>query len=132
MFYLSEATTKRARPTDTRTLRRRTSTRNRRESSARRQSTTHDVQVAMMPDLSENLSNEQTTWEEIMQIKAMPVPMIQKKELKAKLQVNTIHLFLIYSVFFFLGRCLIFPPLRSLNFFASKNHKYLLIFFCKI
>lgn len=85
---LKLATTKRVRATDTRTLRRRTSTRNRRESSARRASTTHDVQVAMMPDLSENLSNEQTTWEEIMQIKAMPVPMGQKKELKAKLQVS--------------------------------------------
>ncbi|XP_046676664.1 transmembrane channel-like protein 7 [Homalodisca vitripennis] len=40
----------------------------------------------MMPDLSENLSNEERTWEEMMLIKAMPVSMSQKKELKAKLQ----------------------------------------------
>ncbi|XP_063232362.1 transmembrane channel-like protein 7 isoform X2 [Bacillus rossius redtenbacheri] len=43
----------------------------------------------MLPDLSENLSNEERTWEEIMQIKAMPVSMTQKKELKAKLQSAT-------------------------------------------
>jgi len=43
----------------------------------------------MLPDLSENLSNEERTWEEIMQIKAMPVSMMQKKELKAKLQTAT-------------------------------------------
>jgi hypothetical protein len=37
---------------------------------------------------AENLSNEERTWEEIMQIKAMPVSMTQKKEMKAKLQVG--------------------------------------------
>lgn len=42
----------------------------------------------MLPDLSENLSNEQTMWEEIMQIKAMPVSMAQKREMKNKLQVS--------------------------------------------
>ena len=42
------------------------------------------------PLLAENLSNEERTWEEIMQIKAMPVSMVQKKELKAKLQVGHI------------------------------------------
>lgn len=42
------------------------------------------------PLLAENLSNEERTWEEIMQIKAMPVSMMQKKELKAKLQVGHI------------------------------------------
>jgi len=40
--------------------------------------------------LAENLSNEERTWEEIMEIKAMPVSMMQKKELKAKLQVGHI------------------------------------------
>lgn len=40
--------------------------------------------------LAENLSNEERTWEEIMQIKAMPVSMMQKKEMKAKLQVRYI------------------------------------------
>lgn len=52
----------------------------------RRASVAADVQVAMMPDLSQNLSNEQTTWEEIMEIKAMPVSMGAKKEMKARLQ----------------------------------------------
>ena len=46
-----------------------------------------DAAVAMLPDLSENLSNEERTWEEIMQIKAMPVCMAQKIELKNQLQV---------------------------------------------
>lgn len=41
----------------------------------------------MLPDLSENLSNEERTWEEIMQIKAMPVCMSQKIQLKNQLQV---------------------------------------------
>lgn len=48
-----------------------------------------DVEASMLPDFSQNLSNEQTTWEEIMQIKAMPVTMAQKKQLKDKIQVNT-------------------------------------------
>ncbi|XP_050357986.1 transmembrane channel-like protein 7 isoform X2 [Nymphalis io] len=43
----------------------------------------------MLPDLSENLSNEERTWEEIMQIKAMPVPMNQKLEIKSRLQNAT-------------------------------------------
>lgn len=78
----------RLRNTDTRTFRRQTSSRSRRESSTfRRPSMPADVQVSMLPDLSEMSSNEQTTWEEIMQIKAMPVSMAQKKELKAKIQV---------------------------------------------
>ena len=42
----------------------------------------HDAAVSMLPDLSENLSNEERTWEEIMQIKAMPVCMAQKIQLK--------------------------------------------------
>lgn len=47
----------------------------------------HDAAVSMLPDLSENLSNEERTWEEIMQIKAMPVCMAQKIQLKNQLQV---------------------------------------------
>lgn len=54
----------------------------------RRTSTAVDVQVSMMPDLSQDISTEQTTWEEIMEIKAMPVPMSQKKEMKAKILVS--------------------------------------------
>lgn len=72
-----------------RTMRHRgnTTQRSRRESTFnRRASAAVDVQVAMMPDLSQNLSNEQTTWEEIMEIKAMPVSMGAKKEMKARLQ----------------------------------------------
>lgn len=48
----------------------------------------HDAAVSMLPDLSENLSNEESTWEEIMQIKTMPVCMAQKIQLKKQLQVN--------------------------------------------
>ncbi|KAF5296394.1 hypothetical protein FQA39_LY12513 [Lamprigera yunnana] len=82
------ATIKRIRTsTDTKTFRRQTSSRSRKNSTTtRRASTTVDVQVSMLPDLSENLSNEQRTWEEIMQIKALPISMMQKKEMKAKLQ----------------------------------------------
>lgn len=84
---VAAATIKRIRTsTDTKTFRRQTSLRSRRSSTVRRASTTADVQVSMLPDLSENLSNEQTTWEEIMEIKALPMPMLQKKEMKLKLQ----------------------------------------------
>lgn len=69
-----------------RTMRRHTASRSRRESTVhRRTSTAGDVQVSMLPDLSEMRSNEETAWEEIMQIKAMPIPMSQKKEMKAKI-----------------------------------------------
>lgn len=68
---------------------RKTSTRSRRDSTiyGRGASTTigGDVSISMLPDLSQNLSNEETTWEEIMEIKAMPVPMAQKKEYKDKI-----------------------------------------------
>lgn len=43
----------------------------------------------MLPDLSENLTDEERTWDEIREIKAMPVPMAQKKEMKAQLQSAT-------------------------------------------
>lgn len=54
----------------------------------RRGSQYQEIQVAALPDLSENLINESQTWEEIREIKAMPVPMAQKRELKNQLQVN--------------------------------------------
>lgn len=44
--------------------------------------------MAALPDLSENLINESQTWDEIREIKAMPVPMAQKRELKNQLQVG--------------------------------------------
>ncbi|XP_015605897.1 transmembrane channel-like protein 7 [Cephus cinctus] len=84
------ATTKRVRNEPRTTLRRRTSTRSRGASTARRMSmNVHDAAVSMLPDLSENLSNEERTWEEIMQIKAMPVCMAQKMQLKNQLQSAT-------------------------------------------
>lgn len=48
----------------------------------------------MLPDLSENLSNEERTWEDIMQIKSMPISMHQKKQIKIELQVLTPSTFL--------------------------------------
>lgn len=84
------ATAKRIRNDTKTTLRRRTSTRSRGTSTARRMSTNiHDAAVSMLPDLSENLSNEERTWEEIMQIKSMPVSMTQKIQLKNQLQSAT-------------------------------------------
>ncbi|KAH0955462.1 hypothetical protein HN011_007808 [Eciton burchellii] len=84
------ATAKRIRNDTKTTLRRRTSTRSRGTTTSRRMSTNvHDVAVSMLPDLSENLSNEERTWEEIMQIKAMPVCMSQKIQLKNQLQSAT-------------------------------------------
>lgn len=54
----------------------------------RRGSHYQEIQVATLPDLSENLINESQTWEEIREIKAMPVHMAQKRELKNQLQVS--------------------------------------------
>ncbi|KAJ1519841.1 hypothetical protein ONE63_004087 [Megalurothrips usitatus] len=76
------------------TMRRRTAQRATYQNTARRPSATAAATAAndlgaLLPDLSENLSNEERTWEEIMQIKAMPVSMAQKKEHKAKLQSQT-------------------------------------------
>ncbi|KAE8742635.1 hypothetical protein FOCC_FOCC011814 [Frankliniella occidentalis] len=76
------------------TLRRRTASRSQCHNTIRRPSMAPVSQAAtdlgaLLPDLSENLSNEERTWEEIMQIKAMPVSMAQKKEHKAKLQSQT-------------------------------------------
>ncbi|XP_076619664.1 transmembrane channel-like protein 7 [Colletes latitarsis] len=84
------ATAKRIRNDTKTTLRRRTSTRSRGTTTSRRMSTNiHDTAVSMLPDLSENLSNEERTWEEIMQIKAMPICMAQKIQLKNQLQSAT-------------------------------------------
>jgi len=72
------------------TTRRRTSNRSANANdTARRQSVTQDNVVSMLPDLSENLSTEETTWEQIMMIKAAPVSLAQKKEMKANLQNST-------------------------------------------
>ncbi|KAJ0170446.1 hypothetical protein K1T71_013817 [Dendrolimus kikuchii] len=74
---------------NTTTVKRARSQNDRRQSTFARTTQSHDIHLSMLPDLSENLSNEERTWEEIMQIKAMPVPMNQKRELKAKLQNAT-------------------------------------------
>ena len=89
-FGLYVDATIRMRQTDTRTrtFRRQTSSsRSRRNSTYRRPSTNPDVQVSMLPDLSELESDEQTSWEQIMQIKNLPIPMSEKKHRKIKMQV---------------------------------------------
>lgn len=87
--FAATTTAKRIRHEARTTLRRRTSSRSYYASTARRMSMNiHDAAVSMLPDLSENLSNEESTWEEIMQIKAMPVCMAQKIQLKKQLQVS--------------------------------------------
>ncbi|XP_037951859.1 transmembrane channel-like protein 7 isoform X1 [Teleopsis dalmanni] len=49
----------------------------------------NELQNSLLPDLSEVLTDEGRIWEEILQIKLIPVPMEQKKELKIKLQNAT-------------------------------------------
>ncbi|CAG9763504.1 unnamed protein product [Ceutorhynchus assimilis] len=88
------AATIRLRTNDTRTnkstVRRYTAnrSRSRRDSATvqRRASTIGgEVQVSMLPDLSEMRSNEETAWDEIMKIKELPIPMWKKREEKAKI-----------------------------------------------
>ncbi|CAK1595149.1 unnamed protein product [Parnassius mnemosyne] len=74
---------------NTTTVKRGRSQNERRQSTFARNTQSRDIHLSMLPDLSENLSNEERSWEEIMQIKAMPVPMAQKRELKARLQNAT-------------------------------------------
>ncbi|XP_055705187.1 transmembrane channel-like protein 7 [Phlebotomus papatasi] len=86
------ATTRRVRQgqQENRTSRRRQSvTATRRSSTFRGFQQNQEVQVAMLPDLSENLTDEERIWEEIHEIKSMPVSMAQKKEMKAQLQNAT-------------------------------------------
>lgn len=90
-----------------------TSTGRRHHSSIRRGSHFHEVHIAMLPDLSgnlleetiynyqfiilrfhtccfaENLTDEERIWEEIHEIKTMPVSMAQKRDMKAQLQNAT-------------------------------------------
>ncbi|GJQ77862.1 hypothetical protein Trydic_g16115 [Trypoxylus dichotomus] len=72
--------------TSTRTYRRQTSSKSRRESTARRASTNAEVHVSMLPDLSKSIPNEQTAWEQIMQIKELPISMSEKKKMKSDIQ----------------------------------------------
>jgi hypothetical protein len=70
----------------------------------RRGSHYQEIQVATLPDLSENLINESQTWEEIREIKAMPVHMAQKRELKNQLQVSGDEIFFHFTLDIFLRR----------------------------
>uniref|UniRef100_A0A182YCG2 Uncharacterized protein n=1 Tax=Anopheles stephensi TaxID=30069 RepID=A0A182YCG2_ANOST len=83
------ATTRRARPAQGQDTKGGTRRRASFSTVARRGSQYHEMQVATLPDLSENLINEERTWEEIREIKSMPVPMAQKREMKAQLQNAT-------------------------------------------
>uniref|UniRef100_T1GQ43 TMC domain-containing protein n=1 Tax=Megaselia scalaris TaxID=36166 RepID=T1GQ43_MEGSC len=88
------ATTRRVRPVqqDTKNTRKRQqqSTARRRNSTVQRRGSQYqEVQVAMLPDLSQDLTDEERIWEEIHEIKTMPVSMAQKKEMKAQLQNAT-------------------------------------------
>lgn len=86
------ATTRRVRASqqDAKTTKRRQGTGARRlNSTARRGSHYHEVQVSMLPDLSENLTDEERIWEEILEIKSMPISMSQKKDMKSHLQSVT-------------------------------------------
>uniref|UniRef100_A0A182PLZ3 TMC domain-containing protein n=1 Tax=Anopheles epiroticus TaxID=199890 RepID=A0A182PLZ3_9DIPT len=83
------ATTRRVRPAQGQDTKGGTKRRASFSTVARRGSQYHEMQVATLPDLSENLINEERTWEEIREIKSMPVPMAQKREMKAQLQNAT-------------------------------------------
>ncbi|XP_059483874.1 transmembrane channel-like protein 7 isoform X2 [Neocloeon triangulifer] len=86
---MGKATTRRSRNEGKQSTRKRTGTRSRFNNTVRRESNIHDIHISL-PDFSvENIPNEERTWEEIMQIKAMPVNMAQKRELKAKLKSAT-------------------------------------------
>ncbi|XP_055919049.1 transmembrane channel-like protein 7 [Eupeodes corollae] len=74
---------------DTQVKRRQTQYNTRSNSIARREIQYQDVQGATLPDLSQDLTDEERIWEEIQEIKSMPVSMTQKKDLKAKLQNAT-------------------------------------------
>lgn len=49
-----------------------------------------EVELGMMPDLSEGLPNEEEMWQKIQQIRSLPVTMAEKRVLKAELKVNII------------------------------------------
>lgn len=89
IFSPSLATNRRVHETKA-TMKRKNSIRTRYQTMTVRKGTTGanaEIQVSLLPDLSENLANEESTWEEIIKIKATPIHMAQKKELKLKLQV---------------------------------------------
>nr|CAI5869284.1 unnamed protein product [Callosobruchus analis] len=71
------------------TVRRHTAsrTRSRRDSTVHRRTSTigGDVQLSMLPDLSEMKTNEESAWEEVMRLKELPIPMAQKREMKNKI-----------------------------------------------
>lgn len=65
-------------------------------------STNAEVHVSMLPDLSKSIPNEQTAWEQIMQIKELPISMIEKKRMKSEIQVSFFFFKLFCSYFKFI------------------------------
>ena len=82
---------------DTRTWGRAThsmTVRNRRRTSA----TAADIEMETMPDLAQGFVDEEETWNQLQQIRSLPVNMAIKRELKAKLMVGFISCSYISSV----------------------------------
>lgn len=50
----------------------------------------NDGQFSLLPDLSQVINDEEHIWEEMFQIKQLPLAMHQKKEFKLDLQVSKI------------------------------------------
>ncbi|XP_032777252.2 transmembrane channel-like protein 7 isoform X2 [Daphnia magna] len=65
-----------------------TTSRSRRTSTLRHGSTpTDEVELGMMPDLSQGLPNEEEMWQKMQQIRSLPITMGEKRMLKAELRV---------------------------------------------
>ncbi|XP_046635866.1 transmembrane channel-like protein 7 isoform X2 [Daphnia pulicaria] len=65
-----------------------TTSRSRRASTLRHASTpTDEVELGMMPDLSQGIPNEEEMWQKMQQIRSLPITMAEKRRLKAELKV---------------------------------------------
>lgn len=62
-------------------------------------SPTDEIEMGMMPDLSEGLPNEEEMWQKIQQIRSLPITMGEKRRLKAELRVNSKLLFSLIKSF---------------------------------
>jgi hypothetical protein len=66
-----------------------TTSRSRRASTLRHANTpTEEVELGMMPDLSQGLPNEEEMWQKMQQIRSLPITMGEKRRLKAELKVT--------------------------------------------
>ncbi len=73
-----------------------TTTRTRRMSTLRYgNSPTDEVELGMMPDLSEGLPNEEEMWQKMQQIRSLPITMGEKRRLKAELKVSLWNIIII-------------------------------------